>query len=1003
MASLPLRSSSALVLLVGALAGAPSALADTTCTYLGATHTVTLAIAANASSTLSVSGAGAIQFDGADCGATLAEADTIAVSGTTGDETLTIQRPSDFVGGFTTEAPSTSEVEIHVDLGAGTSDAVVVTGANTADAFAFGVNGLKWNADATELDGADATFAGVEAISARSGSGNDTVTGAGGAVVGGPITTPLTLDGGSGTNAIAGGDGADVFTDSTPSGSTATDTWAGGGGDDLFLETSQRSHDAISGGTGTDTVDYGARAGAVTVTLDGTNDDGGTGGTEADNVGADVEHVITGGGSDTIDLSGSPTGVVLSSGGGNDQVTGSSFNDVIDAGAGTDTVDAGAGNDLVDGGDGNDSITDGQGTDIVHGGNGTDTLIASSTADGADSYYGDGGTDTVSYGQRAQPVTVTLDNVTNDGDPSSHENDLVAASVENVTGGSGSDTITGDGYDNQLIGGDGNDSIIGGDGTDAIQGGLGSDSLSGGLGDDSLDGGLGDDVLHGDDGNDTLVGGDGNDQEIGGAGDDTFNEGAIVNGADAFVGGTGLDVLSYVQRTNGVTVSKDGLANDGGDGELDNVSSDVEEIDGTPAADSLTGGSGDDVLVGNGGNDLLSGLGGNDTLTGGAGTDTMLGGDGADTFPQGATPDGADAIDGGTGVDLVDYHLRTTSVAVSLDGQANDGAPTELDAVSAVESVTGGSADDWIDLSAASLGGVVSAGAGNDVVQGSPLADRIDGGAGNDLLFGAGGSDTFLQGAADDGSDVISGQSGADVVDYSARTASVALSGDGIANDGAAGEGDNVFSDVETLVGGAGGDIFVTGPSATTVVGGAGVDTISYAARTRGVSVSLDGVANDGVPGERDNIHADVENIVGGAGGDTLSGTIGANAFTGGGGVDTVTYAGRRQALKLSLDGLANDGAAKELDLIGADVENVTGGSGNDVIVGNAGANALLGGPGNDTITGGKGADVLDGGTGNDVLLAKDGVTDVVRGGPGRDRAVVDRKRDRLSGVEVAG
>jgi Ca2+-binding RTX toxin-like protein len=40
-------------------------------------------------------------------------------------------------------------------------------------------------------------------------------------------------------------------------------------------------------------------------------------------------------------------------------------------------------------------------------------------------------------------------------------------------------------------------------------------------------------------------------------------------------------------------------------------------------------------------------------------------------------------------------------------------------------------------------------------------------------------------------------------------------------------------------------------------------------------------------------------------------------------------------------------------------IENVTGGAGNDVIVGDGNANVLYGGAGNDTITGGAGADIL--------------------------------------------
>ena len=113
----------------------------------------------------------------------------------------------------------------------------------------------------------------------------------------------------------------------------------------------------------------------------------------------------------------------------------------------------------------------------------------------------------------------------------------------------------------------------------------------------------------------------------------------------------------------------------------------------------------------------------------------------------------------------------------------------------------------------------------------------------------------------------------------------------------------------------------------------------------------------------------------------------GVDAFVGGSGVDSVSYA-RTSAQTLSLDGRFNDGVAGENDAIGTDVENVGGGSGNDVITGNAGANRLNGGDGADRITGGGGSDTLLGGAGNgDRLDGVDGVqgNDSLDGGIGVD------------------
>jgi Ca2+-binding RTX toxin-like protein len=127
----------------------------------------------------------------------------------------------------------------------------------------------------------------------------------------------------------------------------------------------------------------------------------------------------------------------------------------------------------------------------------------------------------------------------------------------------------------------------------------------------------------------------------------------------------------------------------------------------------------------------------------------------------------------------------------------------------------------------------------------------------------------------------------------------------------------------------------------------------------------------------------------GGEGTDTMTSGLGPDAFAGGGGTDTVVYTGSA-ALTVTIDGVANDGAAGEGDNVGTDVERVTGASGNDSITGSAGANLLKGGGGADTLTGGLGADTLNGGGGNDRIEARDGVVDTVQCGSGTDTVIAD-------------
>ena len=188
------------------------------------------------------------------------------------------------------------------------------------------------------------------------------------------------------------------------------------------------------------------------------------------------------------------------------------------------------------------------------------------------------------------------------------------------------------------------DVIVGLDGADKILGLDGSDSLCGGRGNDMIFGGTGRDTISGGPGNDRSTGGPQSDKEFGDAGTDRFLQGGSPDGADRIVGGTGRDTITYASRGSGasaslatpengdgVTVSDDGEANDGGLCGTEQDSVDAENLVGTSFSDVLQGDDGANVLSGLGGDDSLVGEGGNDTLTGGNGSDAYLSGPGANT------------------------------------------------------------------------------------------------------------------------------------------------------------------------------------------------------------------------------------------------------------------------------------------------------------------------------------------------------------------------------------
>ncbi|OWJ55820.1 calcium-binding protein, partial [Inquilinus limosus] len=102
----------------------------------------------------------------------------------------------------------------------------------------------------------------------------------------------------------------------------------------------------------------------------------------------------------------------------------------------------------------------------------------------------------------------------------------------------------------------------------------------------------------------------------------------------------------------------------------------------------------------------------------------------------------------------------------------------------------------------------------------------------------------------------------------------------------------------------------------------------------------------------------------GGDGNDTLIGLDGADTLQGGNGTDTVTYAASAAAVVVTVNGTGSGGDAQGDALSG--IENLIGSAFNDTLTGDAGANVLNGGNGNDTLQGRGGADTLTGGAGTD-------------------------------------
>jgi hypothetical protein len=133
---------------------------------------------------------------------------------------------------------------------------------------------------------------------------------------------PATIHGGGGDDRLAGDRGGDRI--------------YGEAGDDILdaERTPGQAPDILSGGAGTDAVDYGARTHPVDVMLDGAANDGEAG--EHDTVQADVEDVFGGQSGDRIVGDAGPN--TLLGGPGNDRLEGAGGRDRLDGGAGDDTI-----------------------------------------------------------------------------------------------------------------------------------------------------------------------------------------------------------------------------------------------------------------------------------------------------------------------------------------------------------------------------------------------------------------------------------------------------------------------------------------------------------------------------------------------------------------------------------------------------------------------------------------------------------------------------------------
>lgn len=503
--------------------------------------------------------------------------------------------------------------------------------------------------------------------------------------------------------------------------------------------------------------------------------------------------------------------------GGNDILAGGAGNDLLLGDAGDDTLAGDDGDDTLEGGAGNDLLADGGGAGTLRGGEGDDVYFIASAAGRVEEAPG-AGRDTLFalVDGLVLPDGVETGALTGAARAlRAHDAGAVllanAALPSTLEGGAGNDLLVGGALADLLRGGDGADTLLGGGGADTLEGGRGDDiyrvrdagalvaeaaeggfdmvvaeaeglqlapgvemgvldgparllragaagavlfanaalpsTLEGGGGNDTLVGGALADTLRGGDGADTLFGSGGADWLEGGAGDDTYLPGEPAARVVEAAGG-GVDVAGFSAAGDwwlGAHVEFGLLSGAARTLHGNDTGATLANFGAGPAA--LIGGAGDDVVYGGGaGGDWLVGGGGRDVLNGMGGGDWLLGGPGDDSFVIG---DAGDAVveAAGEGEDLAWVRVDGWTVPEGVETAVLlDGARRLL-----------GGAGRQVLAGNALLASTLDGGAGDDLLLGTPFADRLRGGPGNDAMVGGGGADVVVLDAPGWGADSVSG------------------------------------------------------------------------------------------------------------------------------------------------------------------------------------------------------------------------------------------------------
>ncbi|MCE9528620.1 MAG: tandem-95 repeat protein [Planctomycetales bacterium] len=460
-------------------------------------------------------------------------------------------------------------------------------------------------------------------------------------------------------------------------------------------------------------------------------------------------------------------------------------------------------------------------------------------------------------------------------------------------------------------------------------------------------------------------------QLIGGSGNDTFHFANGVGVGGTIDGGGGSDSLDYSAFSTSMSMNlQSGTATKTG-----GISS-IESVTGGQAVDSLSGPDAVNSWISSGANaGSINGAFSYDSI------ENLIGGNQADTFVISGLTQISGNINGGGGADVLQYTNGAnnlvnlgTHTASGLGGTFNSISQISFDSGS--DTLVGPTANSTWTLNGNQSGAVAAVAfqnaenligaAATDTVRGPDLASLwtltgADAGSllgmnwnGMERLTGGSQADLFEVHAGGSLSGILNGGGGSDVLSYgvygSPVTANLVTSSS---------TGISSFSSISTFVGSAAMDHFTAANTANTW--------------------TIDSINSGTVHGSS---FINFETLHGGTAADTFRiapAVVFAGTLDGGAGTDKLDYSAYATSVEVNLVQQTATGAGSV-----SGIEDITGGDGNDFLVGNSGGNVISGGDGDDVIMGWSGSDTLDGNTGRDLVIGGSG-GDVVHGNNGED------------------